>query len=109
MSLRIEKAKEADQLILDIPEDTKILEGDILTFEKGRARDGITVLGWPAFERRNARVKAKMETGKAAPTYFIYKNDRTELGRAKGDMLRYLWAYCPNNDPETYNTLSRIA
>ena len=55
------------------------------------------------------RVKAKMETGKAAPTYFIYKNDRTELGRAKGDMLRYLWAYCPNNDPETYNTLSRIA
>ena len=103
------KAKEADQLILDVPEDTKVLEGDVLTFEKGMARDGITVLGWPTFERRNARVKAKMETGKAEPTYFIYKNDRTELGRAKGDMLRYLWAYCPNNDPETYNTLSRIA
>ena len=109
MSLRIEKAKEADQLILDVPEDTKVLEGDVLTFEKGMARDGITVLGWPTFVRKNARVKVKMETGKAAPTYFIYKNDRTELGRAKGDMLRYLWAYCPNNDPETYNTLSRIA
>ena len=109
MTLRIEKAKEADQLILDIPDDVKILEGDVLNFEKGRARDGITVLGWTGFERKNAKVKAKIESGKDTPTYFIYKNDRTELGKAKGDMLRYLWAYCPNNDPETYDTLSRIA
>lgn len=109
MTLRIEKAKEADQLILDVPDDVKLLEGDVLTFEKGRTHNGITVLGWPAFERKAARVKAKIETGKASPTYFIYKNDRTKLGMAKGDMLRYLWAYCPNNDPETYNTLSRIA
>ena len=109
MTLRIEKAKEADQLILQVPEEVKLLEGETLTFEKGCAKGGITVMGWPSFERKKARVKVKIETGKDSPTYFLYKNDHTELGMAKRDMLRYLWAYCPSSDSDEYNALSRIA
>ena len=109
MSVKLEKAKEVDQLTLNIPEDVKVMEGDIISFEKGKTKDGITVYGWTDFTRKYARVKARYEKGVTEPIYFIYRNDSTALGKSKSDMLRYLWSLCPNYYKETYTELVKVA
>ena len=109
LSVKLEKAKEVDQLTLNIPEDVKVMEGDIISFDKGKTVDGITVYGWTDFTRKFARVKARYEKGVAEPIYFIYRNDGTPLGKSKSDMLRYLWGLCPNYEKATYTKLVQVA
>lgn len=100
VSIRFEKAKEADQLLLNIPEGVSVNEGEIISFNDGKTNNGISVYGWPNYNRKMARVKVRYESGLHKPIYFIYRNDRTALGRAKSDMLRYLWNICPSYDKE---------
>lgn len=109
LSVKLEKAKEVDQLTLNIPEDVKVMEGDIISFDKGKTVDGITVYGWTDFTRKFARVKARYEKGVTEPIYFIYRNDGTPLGKSKSDMLRYLWGLCPNYEKATYTRLVQVA
>lgn len=109
LSVKLEKAKEVDQLTLNIPEDVKVMEGDIISFDKGKTVDGITVYGWTDFTRKFARVKARYEKGVTEPIYFIYRNDGTPLGKSKSDMLRYLWGLCPNYEKATYTKLVQVA
>lgn len=109
LSVKLEKAKEVDQLTLNIPEDVKVMEGDIISFDKGKTVDGITVYGWTDFTRKFARVKARYEKGVTEPIYFIYRNDGTPLGKSKSDMLRYLWSLCPNYEKATYTRLVQVA
>ena len=109
LSVKLEKAKEVDQLTLNIPEDVKVMEGDIISFDKGKTENGITVYGWTDFTRKYARVKARYEKGVTDPIYFIYRNDSTALGKSKSDMLRYLWSLCPNYYKETYTELVKVA
>ena len=109
ISVKLEKAKEVDQLTLNIPEDVKVMEGDIISFDKGKTVDGITVYGWTDFTRKFARVKARYEKGVTEPIYFIYRNDGTPLGKSKSDMLRYLWGLCPNYEKATYTRLVQVA
>ena len=109
ISVKLEKAKEVDQLTLNIPENVKVMEGDIISFDKGKTVDGITVYGWTDFTRKFARVKARYEKGVTEPIYFIYRNDGTPLGKSKSDMLRYLWSLCPNYEKATYTRLVQVA
>ena len=109
LSVKLEKAKEVDQLTWNSPEDVNVMEGDIISFDKGKTVDGITVYGWTDFTRKFARVKARYEKGVTEPIYFIYRNDGTPLGKSKSDMLRYLWGLCPNYEKATYTRLVQVA
>ena len=109
VSIKFEKAKEADQLLLNIPEGVNVNEGDIISFENGKTKNGIKVYGWPDYNRKTARVKVRYEAGMRKPIYFIYRNDNTMLGRAKSDMLRYLWGLCPSYDREEVKEFYKVA
>ena len=109
LSVKFEKAKEVDQLTLNIPEEVKVADGDLISFENGKTKEGITVYGWTDFNRKYARVKTRYEKGEQEPIYFIYRNDRTALGQSKSDMLRFLWGQCPNYEKEIYTDFVKVA
>ena len=109
VTIKFEKAKEVDQLVLQIPKGTTVKEGDIISFTDGATKDGITVYGWKDYSRKAAVVKARYERGSLKPVYFIYRNDRTPLGKSKSDMLRYLWSVCPTFDETKTEELYRVA
>lgn len=109
VTIKFEKAKEVDQLVLQVPEGIAVNEGDIISFTGGATKDGITVYGWKDYNRKAAVVKARYERSSSKPIYFIYRNDRTPLGKSKSDMLRYLWSVCPSFDETKAEELYRVA
>lgn len=109
VTVKFEKAKEVDQLVLQIPEGVIVKEGDVISFLNGVTGDGITVYGWKDYSRKAAVVKARYERGSTKPIYFIYRNDHTPLGKSKSDMLRYLWSVCPSFDDTEAEELYRVA
>lgn len=92
--IKVEKAKEIDMLMLDIPEGCEPEPDTLLDFVNGVAESNIRVNGWAKFSRKGAKVKVKLSGG--SKVYFLYRNDSSPLGIAKGNMIRHLWSLAPN-------------
>lgn len=113
VSIKFEKAKEVDMLMLNVKAGTDVKPGDMLSFSDGKALGGnVSVFGWPNFTRYNALVKAKLETNAdntVKEVLYLSRNDRSPIGYAKSEMLRYLWSKCPNTALEHIDTWSRVS
>ena len=92
--IKVAKAKEMDMLLLDLPEGYEPEPETALDFVDGTAQHGVRIHGWHNYNRRGARVKVKFTAGRKV--YFVYRNDRSALGIARGNLIRYLWALTPN-------------
>lgn len=93
--IEVRKSSEFNRLILNVPESVELKAGEILTFENGRARDGISVQGWPNFNRNHAEVKMSVGSNGNVIYYLVAKSRLTLEEMALQKVIGWQWAQLP--------------
>lgn len=79
---------EFDRLIVKVPENMNVKNGDVMTFINGKTKDGVTV-SWNAFTRSNVAITCVGEK------YYVDLKSTNIMAKTSKMLISKLWAECP--------------